>query len=221
MNAMTGRGEARPLIGDRSTWICQDVAWRLLVIAMECDGECRKELEKIIRRLADSSDEALRYSSITYSALCDEWYLPAYDDVFSLGYSILNRLGGSIEQITDGLEETLPNTTAILGDALPPVVVAFAEQDVPSRVPLARRFAEFLNEEAPGPTAEVARYETAFIHPSSTSIVHDALYTDNPCGKTQWTIAPGVERLHFDFDILKLSRPSSTYRLNCPSRVIT
>ncbi len=201
MNAITERGVARPLVGDRSTWICQDLAWRILMVAMDCDGECRTELEKIIVTLADTTKTSVKSSLVSYQALCEDWYLPPFSDVFAVGYPLCEGVGWSIDQITNGLEETLPNTTALLGDALPPVLLAFAEQETPRRTPLARRFTQFLSDEAPGPTAEVARYETAFIHPSSASIMHDALYSEKQCDETQWTIAPGVERLHFQFDV--------------------
>ena len=168
MDAITGRGTATPLAGDRWLWMAQDVGWRLLNVIGECDGELVTELEALVEGLAASPDEpTLAAVRRSYDDMCGEWFLPAADEVFALGYPSPCGSGIALGQLIDGVEHTLPNTAALLGDALEPVVQAFAEQLPPRRGPLAHRFARFLQEEAPVRTADVARYEAAMHQPAN------------------------------------------------------
>ncbi|MFT7520466.1 MAG: hypothetical protein ACI9MC_002615, partial [Kiritimatiellia bacterium] len=146
----------------QARWIAQDLAWRLLTVAHDTDGDVHRELLALVDSLAqvhsltvssDSSAEmvgtaaraGLDHVMSGYRALHGEYMLPDPEDMFSLGYDLLGVSDGrSVSQLIDGLHSGLPVTCALLGDRLPELVSAFAKDDVWERVPLGRRFAAWM-----------------------------------------------------------------------------
>ena len=205
MNALTGRGVAQPLEGGRSLWIAQDLAWRFLLIAMECEGEVIDHLHGLIEQLAEKpTPETIEHSLNVYTALNDEWYLPEPADVYALGYPVAGHHGASLRQLSTGIQQSCPNTCALLGDSLPEIVEAFARADQPTRTPIARRFASFLEANAPGSTADVARYESSVGHPLPADPNHDALSPSSFDTTTALCTTPGVELINLNTDVSEL-----------------
>ncbi len=204
MNAITGEASASPLKGDRWLWMAQDIAWRLITVREDCEGELVNDLEGLVTRLAMSPDEAtIAQTSQDYSALCGEWFLPPHEEVFALGYASPCGHGAAVGQIVEGVEQTMPNTTALLGEATTMVIEEFAKSSVPERGPLARRVAQMLTEQAPGATADVASYEAAIAHPAPPDAVSDSLSGPHP-RSNEWTAASGVEVLYLKADVSEI-----------------
>ncbi len=156
--------------------IVQDLGWRLLQIGADTDGECFVELDRLVMTLADAhraadpgrAEAAIREVAEAYAALFDEYELPPPEDVFAVGTSLPVSgdpagLGFGVTQLVRGLETATPRTLALLGDDAEAVVTRFAVSAPPSRQPLGRRLAAFL--EASGvDVADVARLEAAIAH---------------------------------------------------------
>ena len=219
MNCILDEGECRPLAGSRALWSAQDLAWRLMVVSMDCEGECQDRLRDLVQNLASNPTQAQVLAvAESYQEMTTEWYLPESDDVLALGYDYGHGKARHRAQISEGLEATLPNTAALLGDAFAPVVDAFVSGDHLVRRPLARRFSDFLDREAPGLTAEMARYETAFVHPRTASVTQDALFEFNVAKTQRWCVAKETELMNFEFDLTKVIRDIETNHDNEPSR---
>ena len=219
MNGILDEGECRPLSGTKALWTAQDLAWRLMVVSMDCEGECQDRLRTLVQDLAsEPSRKQVLSVAATYAEMTTEWYLPEPDDVLALGYDYGHEQARHREQISDGLEAILPNTTALLGDASEPVIDIFLNGDQLTRQPLARRFSDFLAREAPGLTAEMARYETAFVHPRTASVIHDALFESDVTATQKWRVAEETELMKFTFDLTKVIRNIEDSHDNEPIR---
>jgi hypothetical protein len=204
MEAILGGQAAEPLEGDRALWVSQDIAWRLLVTSMECAGEPVDRLHNLIVSLSTTpKSETINGVIQQYEAMCEEWILPPPADLFALGYPV-GEYGQCLSQIIEGIQVSAPNTTALLGDALGPIVTRFAGEDQPERKPLIRRFAGFLADKAPGATADMARYEAAIMHPEPANATADALSEETAEKHQTWVTCSGVEIMSFDADLPRI-----------------
>ncbi len=175
-------------------WMRQDLAWRLLVVRAQTDGEAGDELEAIV----DSLDAGAPASDVAgaYRTLHEAWEIPSPEEVFAVGYAIPG-VGSTSHAFIEGLRTGLPKIEWLLGDALDGLADAFAPGDLaaPVRTPLALRFADFLADSRPG-LADAARFEGAV-----TSLPAGARATlpQRPAdGRVR--AAPGVRVLAFETD---------------------
>jgi hypothetical protein len=174
--------------------VAQDVGWRLLQVAADCDGEAATLLDDLAQRLA-SDAESLPGVIETYEVACDDWWLPSAAEVFALGYALPRGHGRSTEGLARALGDAMPGTEALLDESLPAHLVAFA-QEPPTRGPLPRRLAAWLAAGTPGPVAEVARYEAACADPQPADEATDSLGE----GEGEPIAASGIEVLEFTVD---------------------
>ncbi|MEE2786976.1 MAG: hypothetical protein VX589_06520 [Myxococcota bacterium] len=203
LNALDGTAPAQPLKGGRNLWIAQDIAWRLMMVSLECDGEVVDELRHLIEGLASApTHESIHATYAAYGELFETWYLPDREDVFALGYPIDSFPSSSARQLEAGLEQTLPNTLAALGDDGPAITASFIAEDPVERTPIARRFSRFLTTQAQPIAAAISRYECALAHPQPADTVVDALVEDQPRSNGTFETANGVEILEEAFDVV-------------------
>ena len=161
---LTGGPQATALVGGRSRWIAQDVAWRLLQVAEDTDGDAAAELSRMVKALADApNDQGVAAAVDAYGALTADFELPEAADVFAVGYELLGDVGRSTGQITSGIRSGLPATTVFLGDDLAMTVGQFSKEDPTVRLPLGRRFSDWLGR-AQHPATPLAGYEAALAH---------------------------------------------------------
>lgn len=183
------------LTPDPTGWAAQDVAWRLLCVRAECEGEAREALDALVERLTDDSG-ALPGVVTDYCALHEDFYVPDPADLLAVGYDLPGGYGRSAAQIAAGLAQTCPETAARLGDDLEPLAAAFVCEDAPERAPLARRFASWLTRHDTGAVADLAAYEAAVNHPAPPDATADALGPDGEGLR----VADGVEVLSLAHD---------------------
>jgi hypothetical protein len=205
---LTGGLPPNPLTVNRSQLIAQDVAWRFYTIAAQCeDEEAIVELEGLIDTLADHA-EALPEVVNRYQDLYEEWMLPEPEQMFAVGYDLGHglNLGWDSNQAYEGIKSACPQTALVLGEeGLLDQAKAFSAWDIqsPQRVPIARRFAQFLNETAPGPLCDLVHYEAALMHPEPPDTLAISLGWIAPEGQMV-SRAQGTEILHMGVDIEKL-----------------
>jgi hypothetical protein len=150
---------------NRETWVIQDLAWRLIEIQAQTDGELFSELEKILLKLeTDKSQKTILSTLRQYEELAEEYFCPDAVDVFSLGYSLNEKYGHSYRQIKEGLESALPLSMRQVSNK----VEAFVKQDRADRRFLAFRFASYLKETS-NEFSELAEFEAALLHPAIAS----------------------------------------------------
>lgn len=205
---LVGGPRASAWRGGRVRWMAQDVGARLLEVALVCDGEPAKAIDALVEALAaavsgreTASEAALSQVIAGYEALYEDWILPEPEGVFAVGYPLPGGYGFAVDQAVEGLTQVMPATAALLDEALEPVVDAFVRQAPPARGPIARRFARFLDAEAPGPVADVARYEAAVAHPEPADAALDAFGTLAPASGGDWRLARGTELLPVGVDV--------------------
>lgn len=204
MDAITGVAPLTPLSGSRARWVAQDVAWRLATVRAQTDGEVRRALDGLVDGLAgDPGDAALQAAFDGYTALHADYVLPEPADVFAVGYPlpIEGADGRAAAQVRAGVEQVLPGTAALLGDALDEEVGRFVAADG-ARGPLARRFARWLAAEQPGGVADLAAYEAAVRHPPPV----DRLVALPPDEASDDRLEPasGLEILRATLDVMAL-----------------
>lgn len=140
-----------PLGGDRSTWVRQDLAARLLQAA---DGD-----PAAVAPLWDALDaddpEAL---VATYADWADAHGAPHPGDTFGLGYAWAGA-GRAVDQIDEGLRTVVPTVMELADDAEVDLAEAFVAADRPRRVPLGLRFADWLDGQGAEVLGGLARYE--------------------------------------------------------------
>lgn len=180
---------------DETGWAAQDVAWRLLTVRAECDGDAAQAVDALVERLA-ADPTALGDVVTAYEAVHDAFYVPDPADLFAVGYDLPHGYGRSAAQVAQGLAQACPETAARVGDDLEPLVAAFLPDDVPERAPLARRFARWLNRNDTGAVADLAAYEAAVNHAAPPDAEADALGPDGE----GWRLADGVEQLSLKHD---------------------
>lgn len=147
--ALVGGDAPKPWRATRSLWQSQDIGWRLLELAEDCEGETAEQLQQAAWELAAHPDEAGLTAAVDrYIELNDEFYLPEPDQFFGVGYALPKGFGFDLAQICEGLQSACPNTCALIDDQGPhhlrETARAFAQQEQSQRQPLGRRFAAWL-----------------------------------------------------------------------------
>lgn len=158
------RGAAvRPLAGGRYERVAQDLAYRLLLVLEETEGDASRELDRLVSRLAgDRTEASVERVVADYEALAEDYVLPPPEDVFAVGYELPRGYGSGVAQLVSGLHSACPRALEALGDDLDAVVGEFVRRDPRIRRPLVHRFAEFLAGREPA--ASFARFEAAVCH---------------------------------------------------------
>jgi hypothetical protein len=199
---LDGEAEAAPWAASPATWAIQDLGWRLMMVAADTEGEPQRGLLDLADALsaAPPGEEALTALIAGYRALCEEWELPAPQDLFAVGYPLPGGLGSDLDQLKDGVHSALPHCARHTKKELPARVAAFAEADGLLRQPIGRRFAAWMAETAPGPLAELAALEAAVTHarppnPAEASLIELPVPPGQPC-----RLGSSLERLRLSID---------------------
>ncbi|MEE2645359.1 MAG: hypothetical protein VYD19_10535, partial [Myxococcota bacterium] len=160
-----------PLLASRERWIAQDVASRIVTVAAGCaDEDVVAGLEALIERLATHELDALPSVASDYDQLQSEWVLPSTRELLAVGYPLPGGWGSDPAWLAEGVRSVCPHLEDVLGpDGLEEQLEGFLHWDLdrPMRQPLACRFADYLTETAPGPLADIARYESSIAHPGA------------------------------------------------------
>jgi hypothetical protein len=165
---LSGGLPSNPLKARRPQWIAQDIGWRLLTIAGQCeDTEAIDALETMAETMS-KSPKSLHLVIQKYQTLHDEFFIPPPQQMFAVGYDLGGGWGWDLDQAVDGVISSCPELSTLLDrDELSEQVSAFIPWDLkyPRRQPIGRRFSQFLAETAQGPLADLALYESAIHHP--------------------------------------------------------
>jgi len=207
-------GEAR--------WALQDLAWRLLTVWHDTDGDAADTLSDLVDGLAEAcaltardevdatqvrtrAAEAFQAARAGYEALFEDYAVPEPADVFALGHDLLGVGGARSEgQILEGLVDAMPGTITLLQPDVDALISAFVEQDRPVRVPLGRRFASWIAGDAPPEVGALARFEAALTHLPPADPLVVGLGGPKPGDPVR--LAEGVVVLREDVDVVELAR---------------
>lgn len=132
------------LVGGRWRFIAQDLASRFMQIAADTDGECFASLSELVTRLADGDEASVVRAIEAYEALYDAFELPLPEEVLAVGYALPGGHGVGVTQLREGLESALGTTLGRLGVQAEALIRSFAVAGAPSREPLPKRFAAFV-----------------------------------------------------------------------------
>jgi hypothetical protein len=189
-------------IGPATRWqtAAQDIAWRLLTVRSECDGEAADALLEICESLAgkEVAETEIERAIHTYQQLGEDWYLPEASEVFAVGYPLPCGFGTSEAQIEAGLRSAVPATlTHLPADALR----QFCGTDTLQRRPLAHRFADWLSEDpgCPPGVADLARFEAYIAAPPAADL--EALTLVPSASDQPLTRGQGIAILSSRFDL--------------------
>jgi len=183
----------------RNRWIVQDMAWRLLQIRAETDGEAAVSLDRLIDLLA--SDRSPEVAVEAYIALHEEVFVPAPSEIFAVGYAIGDVYGHGCAQLRAGLASICPLTLEIFDDAGVDPVAAFSRLDPARRVSLGLRWADWLTSRHPQ-LADLARYELA-LRTAKSDPVGIALGTTGADARVR--LSHGAMVLVVDTDVVRLA----------------
>ena len=209
--ALSGGLPANPLSAGSDFWIAQDLGWRLLTLSAQCeDEEAVESLEEMAEALS-KTPTAISQMIEDYHKLYEAFFLPDPEAFFAVGYPLIDNKaertwGSDGPQLYQGVDSSCPSLVKALGpDGLSEQISAFAGWDLdrPQRLPIGKRFAQFLTETAPGPLAELATYESALQHPESPDPWAASLNWNFPEGKLVRR-AQGVEVLKFNIEVDRL-----------------
>ncbi|MDP6947276.1 MAG: hypothetical protein QF464_24220, partial [Myxococcota bacterium] len=190
----TGEAQATPLAASQDDWVAQDVAWRLLTIRAETDGEPQRALDGMAEQLAAKpGDETLRAVIADYTALAEDWVVPPPEDVFAVGYDLPSGHGRSLRQCADGLQSALPATWAALGAEAVTSTAHWLATDRAERLPIGRRFARWVSTESTA-LGDQATFEAAVTHAPRAHEADVTLQAEAAQG-APWRLAEGVELL--------------------------
>ncbi|TVQ86196.1 MAG: hypothetical protein EA397_20405 [Deltaproteobacteria bacterium] len=202
-------------------WVLQDLAWRLLSIRQDCEGEAADALDGTVDMLSavcaltaqasvspltvqERSKRVVHGALHLYRDLYESFVLPEPDHVFALGHDLLGvHPGRSIDQVREGIVSALPITARVLGERLPELVELFVAQDPPVRALIGRRFATWLLGHAEGPLVDLARFEAEVTHLGARDEVMTALGDFEPHVPVRLT--PGVVILRAEVDVMELT----------------
>jgi hypothetical protein len=153
----------------RWRWILQDVAWRVLSIWEQCEGEAADALSDLVDGLAAaraSDDAAVAEAALSdavtrYRAIDEEYVLEPTEELFAVGYALPGGFGRSRLNLAEGIQSCTPLTAEALEDHLDDVIAAFVDDDPVTREPLTTRWPRWLAARHPGHLADLARYEAA------------------------------------------------------------
>ncbi len=132
------------LVGGRWRFIAQDLAGRLMQVAADADGECFAGLSELVTSLGAGDEASVVRAIDAYEALYDAFELPLPEEVFAVGYPLPGGHGVGVTQLREGLESALGTTLGRLGVQAETIIRSFATTAAPSREPLPKRFASFL-----------------------------------------------------------------------------
>lgn len=198
MAGLTGAADAAPWPVSRDLLQARDVAWRLFALSASCDAEVAKRLQLIAAELL-ASPAAMAQALDAYRACHQTYVLPAAEDLFAVGYPLVDGLGMSVRQISLGLESACPLTWEQLGDEGAAIAANFTTADVWERRPLGQRFATWLQAQQ-HPLAELAGFEAAVNHAPARHAVSWYLSQSTDVGsrdrdekaQVAWDISPAV-----------------------------
>src|SRR5690606_21109565 len=129
-DAIVGGAPCAPLATTPARLAAQDLAWRLLTILAQADGEAARALDAMVDGLADDPTEGgLSRAMAAYVALYDDYDVPPPEDVFAVGYTLPGGAGRSARQVAEGIASACPGTWARLGDEAEAVAAAFTGED--------------------------------------------------------------------------------------------
>ncbi len=189
--AIAEGAELAPWLGGAARWAAWDLAQRLLQVREEVDGRRARSLLGLVDALADGADPA--GVAERYAAL--DLPLPA-EAVFAVGYPVPGLATRSVAQVREGLATVCPLVLELEADSGAELVERFVAEDVWARVPLGDRFATWLGGVAPGPLAELARFEESLRSAAGEPEVEVL----GPVGEgSRWV--EGARRLRFSADI--------------------
>lgn len=157
------------LVGGRNRFIAQDLGARLLQVAADTDGECHAALSALVADLGAAShtpraEAAIAETLTRYASLYEDFELPEPADVFAVGYDLPDGYGHGLSQLREGLATALGATVERLEGQgrLDDLLARFVATREPSRAPIGRRFASFLESAGVDPTeVGLARLEAA------------------------------------------------------------
>lgn len=162
-----------PLTGEAASMRAQDIGWRLLMTAADCEGEAARTLDALAETLA-TNPHAMGEVIEGYTAAADAWWLPPPRDLFAVGYPLPGGHGLGVAATEAALARSCPNGLAILGDRAPALIESFVDAEL-ERGPVARRFAAWLGEQEDGVEVDLLRYEAACAHPGPADPLVDSL----------------------------------------------
>jgi hypothetical protein len=175
--------------------MAQDLAWRLLSVWTEAEGEVAESLLGLFDQLATGAP--VQSVILAYQALVDDWVLPTTARVFACGYPLGSGFGLSAAQITDGLNSSMPRTLERGGAER---IADFIAQDSPERLHLARRFASFLSRCGAEDLAGLARLEAAIADAPQADLEAQTLLAETSEGP--WRLGSGHELLRANIDLM-------------------
>jgi hypothetical protein len=189
-----------PLRSTRAEIVAQDLGWRLLMTAADCEGEAADVLDALAVRLAEDPRSTPAVVE-GYRAAAQDWWLPPPADLFAVGYPLdatHSLHPGSTEA---ALTRTCPNAMALLDENAAEWIAAFMQVDQ-TRGPTALRFADWAQRVHPGPIADLLRYEATCAHPGPADPFVDALGPGAPDAPLMLTEHVNLLRLGIDADAL-------------------
>jgi len=146
----------------QSRWMRQDVGYRLLTVAHQCEEAVAKELHALTETFADTEVElgvALQIAEARYRALSGEVVLPDWTQISAVGYALPDGKGAAVEPLKRGVLSAFPVLATAYGESFEAVVTEFAAADPSVRKPLAARFESWLGERVTSPVSDLLHYE--------------------------------------------------------------
>ena len=179
----------------RAHWIRQDIGWRMLCVAHQCEEDVSEVLHKGVAQFSDRSvdlTDALATLEDAYRELHEDVVLPAWEEVIAVGYRLPTGDGVAVEQVLEGVQSALPATALAYGLEMRELVEDFLSQDAPERVPLARRFGNWLSPTLETPLVDLVQYEvmSATVGPRDGTAI--ALADEDNSGVVELTLAAGI-----------------------------
>jgi hypothetical protein len=208
--ALCGKKPAPPWQATRWDYTAQDVGYRLLALRSAATQHAA-ELDRMIDRLAGQRTRAGLVRTIrTYCALWSSEPprarrdLLAPEQLFAVGYALPEAQGHALSQLCEGIASACPNAWEALGRTRVALAARFADEDLPERTPLGRRFARWLAQAQPGPVADLARLEAAITHVRARDAL--AVQLDpHEAADDRVRFSSGVEVVRLNHDVASLS----------------
>lgn len=191
---LTGQGSAVPWRVPRAQWMVRDVAARVLEVRVQCEGQAATELQGWLETLADSPTLATLETLLkAYEALSVEFELPDPEELFSVGYILPGGYGRSTSQLEAGIRSACPRTYELLSRTgqRKEVLAGFVKAELLERLPIGKRFAQFVQKTLGGEAGELALVEAAITHAPPADVGLRTLQ-DEPARAPRYRRAPDV-----------------------------
>lgn len=172
---------------DRDAFIRADVAFRMLTVWEETEGEAADAILELLEDIGPATPAA-------WTELEEEYDLPTAEQVFSVGYPF-GELGCSDRSIRMGLESVCPLVCEVAEDA----DVSLAFRPPAERRPLGDRFVDWLEVNHPA-LAPLARLETAM-----RAVRADPIPSALGIEGSGLELSPEVRLLRTPYDVVQLS----------------